>query len=230
MVVELPPDIPVISSCAEATLVGWQQSQQCLLKQGFRAASASKRLEQIELDYWTAIGLLNGKSVEQAVPQGDRKQTLKWAGLDGVVELEMTELESPFLLVDAPAEPSLKNESIHKVYSRDDGLVAVLLDDKASTSLQVFGSDRWEPFLDLMADLSSTEATINESAAVKQIEVDPIEEPGLLADLFYRVFPSSYPDTPSWSITQTSSPEFSDLLNRPSEFTFSATYTVTRQY
>ncbi len=220
---DLPPDIPLISACSEAVHAGWHETEQCVLNSGFEFADPTDRLMRVEIDYWTAVRVMNGKALEEAVPKGDVVETTASGATT-------TTLDSPFLLVSFDNEGARKGE-IHRVYENSDGDAAVLLDDQASISLFVFQKDPWSDFSGILAAIAREGGEVSKNDFVSGAKT-PFEfiEMSFLQRAFYTVFPSAFPDTTSWDLLQIESTQFEIAFGRPPEFSFCASYDVTRMY
>ncbi len=219
---DLPPSIPVISACADALHAGWQEAEKCLFENNFTFAEHNQNLEQIELDYWTTLNLLDGQSLEEAVPKGDTTKILESG-------TELTNLDSAFLLVDFDNQRDARGE-IHRVYEGPDGAV-VLLDDHASSSLTIFSSYHWNGFESAFPELDENGGETAQLPIAKLASAPfAVPDHSWMKEIYYRIIPSAYPDESVWTIMAVNPEEFRRVTGKEPSVIFYADLTITRKY
>ncbi|WP_371226204.1 hypothetical protein [Roseovarius sp. 2305UL8-3] len=226
--IDLPPSLPVVTECAPAVAENWKAAEECILSLGYKRSEPQGFWTQIEIDYWGAIqqsAMPNQITVEQwkAARQAEKElyDSLETGGL------QFMEPDQPFLTTDFVFGNTANPLSIKRLYVKGQTSAVVLLDEgPGATSISLFSTQPWVGFEEFWITSASVAFERTETVPVHRVEV---VYPACWTDEEKIEIAKDYNDCSkgaSFDLLHADQTAFEQYLGRPSQFAFSADFTI----
>jgi len=226
--IDLPSTLPVITECAPAVAQNWKAAEECILALGYKRSEPQDFWAQVEIDYWGAIRQ-SVMPTQITVEQWEAARQAEKELYDSLEteELQFMDRDQPFLTTDFVFGNYVNPLSIKRLFVQGQSSAVVLLDEgPGSTSIHLFSTQPWVGFEEFWIRSASVAFERTKTVPVHRVEV---VSPACWTHEKKIEIAEDYNDCSKGAIfhlLHAAPTAFEQYLGRPSEFAFSASFTI----